>query len=112
MSCNFTASGNAGTITLNGDLTLATAAEFRALLIKALIDTDTITISFENTGAVDLSCVQLLCSAHRSAVRMGKQLVLTGAWPGPFRQIVNDAGFIRNAGCRLGSEKNCLWIVR
>ena len=60
-------SNNRGTLTLEGDLSLAQTEEFRMLLIKAIINVDELVIAFGKIRDVDLSCLQLLCSAHRSS---------------------------------------------
>ncbi len=112
MSSTIEMNGNRGIITLDGDLTLADAKTFRTHLIKALIDSDEVTVRFGDVAAVDLSCIQLLCSAHRSAVRLNKRLALQPGWPERFQQVAQDAGFSRSAGCRLDMQNSCLWTGR
>ncbi len=112
MSIIFQQSDSHGNVTLDGDLTLAQAGELRMSLIKALIDADDVVLRFGSVTEVDLSSLQLLCSAHRSAVRLNKQLVFFGKWPEPFRKAVEDAGYGRVTGCRLDCGNSCLWITR
>ncbi len=99
-------------MTLDGDLTLSQAGELRTLLIKALINADRVVLEFGSVTDIDLSALQLLCSAHRSAVRLNKQLIFSGEWPGLFKQAVSDAGYARFAGCHLDRENSCLWMRR
>ncbi len=101
--------GSEGTVTLEGNLTVDRAEEMRMLFIKALIDADRVTVRIGKVTDVDLSCLQLLCSAHRSAARMNRHLVFDGDWPDPFRQAVLDAGYSRLTGCRLDKDNSCLW---
>ena len=82
------------------------------LLIKALIDADRVDVVFGSVTDMDISCLQLLCSAHRSASRMKKQLSLSGDWPELLKQTVEEAGYVRLAGCRLDVNHSCLWIKR
>jgi anti-anti-sigma regulatory factor len=103
-------SGKQGNLTLDGDLTVNRAEELRMLLIKALIDADQVRVEFGPVTGVDLSCLQLLCSAHRSAGRMQRRLSLSGDWPEPFKQTVEQAGYARHTGCRLDSDHSCLWV--
>ncbi len=112
MSIIFEQTGNQGDLTLDGDLTLSQAGELRTLLIKALINADRVVLDFGSVTDIDLSALQLLCSAHRSAVRLNKQLIFSGEWPGLFKQAVNDAGYARFAGCHLDCENSCLWVKR
>ena len=103
-------SSDKGTIQLEGDLTLPNAAELRSILIKALINADAVTIKFGDVQDLDLSCLQLLCSAHRSAVRLKKQIQFEGSLPKILQETADAAGYLRLKGCQLGSEKSCFWI--
>lgn len=103
-------SGKQGNITLDGNLTVGQAEGLRMLLIKALIDADHIHVDFGTVTDVDLSCIQLLCSAHRSATRMKRNISLSGDWPELFQKIVEAAGYSRHAGCRLDADNSCLWV--
>ncbi len=105
-------SGKEGNITLDGEITLNHAEELRMLLIKALIDADRVVVDFGPVSDVDISCLQLLCSAHRSAGRMKKVVSLSRNWPAPFAKAVRDAGYKRLTGCRLDMDHSCLWVRR
>jgi ABC-type transporter Mla MlaB component len=104
-------SGKKDLIQCSGELTLDHAEELRSALIKALIDVDRVELDMEKVTAVDLSCLQLLCSAHRSAVRMNKLLALRHGRPDELNRAADEAGYLRRAGCRLDSYKTCLWRV-
>jgi ABC-type transporter Mla MlaB component len=110
MGATFNKSGNAGTITLNGELTLPYAEELKHVIIKAVLDVDDLSFAFADVEAADLSLLQLLCSAHRSAVRLHKKVGFSGALPKPFTDTVEAAGFSRLKGCKLDCEKSCLWM--
>ena len=103
-------SGKQGTITLDGNLTVGRAEELRTLLIKALIDAEQVRVDFGTVTDIDLSCIQLLCSAHRSATRMKRSVSLSGDWPELFKKIVKEAGYARHSGCRLDLDNSCLWV--
>ena len=105
-------SGKQGNLTLDGNLTVNQAEELRMLLIKALIDAEHVQVDFGPVSEVDLSCLQLLCSAHRSAGRMKRRLSLSGRWPEPFEKTVKEAGYTRLTGCRFDVDHNCLWVKR
>ncbi len=104
--------GKQGTITLEGDLTVNRAEELRMLLIKALIDADRVHIDFGAVHDADLSCLQLLCSAHRSAGRMKRSLSLSGNWPQPVEKTIRAGGYARLRGCPLDVDHSCLWVKR
>lgn len=111
MTALFKRTGNKGVITFKGELTLPHAEELRGVLVKALAETDDVSIAMEDVQDVDLSCLQLLCSAHRSAVRFQKRMVFSGELPRIFSDAVEAAGFARIAGCKLDCDHSCLWVA-
>ncbi len=104
-------SGSTCTVILEGEVTLPFAEELKKVLIKAMLDSDDIAVSMEHLQDTDLSCLQLLCSAHRSAVRLKKRIAFSGSPARIFRDTVDASGFARVRGCKLDCEKNCLWTA-
>lgn len=98
-----------GTVTFEGELTWDRADSIREKLIREIIDADSVEIRLGRVTAVDLSFLQLLCAAHRSAVRLNKKISLTGRSPLPFKEAVKDAGYARTIGCSPEREESCLW---
>ena len=110
MHALFNQSGGKCIITLEGDLTLPHAEELKGIFIKALQDSDDVSIAMENVHSVDLSCLQLFCSAHRSAARFKKHLMFHGNPPPILRDASEAAGYDRLRGCKLDCEGSCLWM--
>ena len=79
-------------VTLAGDLTLPRAGEIREQLLSAL-EGEEVVLRFGGTGAVDLSFVQLLCAARRSASVRERRLTVAGD---PVPRAV--ASLVRRAG--------------
>jgi len=102
-------SDNVEVVALRGDLTIAHAADLKQLLHESLDRSQRIAVRLEDVTAVDLSCLQLLCSAHRTASTLDKRLTLEGARPSLFRQAMQQAGFMRQKGCSLNHNTTCLW---
>lgn len=100
----------AGRLFLKGALTIEHAGELRQMLIDAFKKTDSVKLNLEDVTEVDLSCLQLLCSAHRTSLDLNKQLLLDGGQPESFQQAIRDAGFTRPVGCRRDPHQSCLWI--
>ena len=59
--------------------------------------------------SIDLSLIQLLCSAHRAAVKADKFFSLDRERPEVLRQAVQEVGFLRDRGCVLDSQGSCIW---
>ncbi len=107
----FERSGSEGVLTFDGELTLKHVDEIRVAFIKALIDANHVEIDFRNVTEADLSCLQLLCSAHRTSMKLNKRLNLVGSLPKNVREVAAAAGYSRSSGCAKDCEQSCLWIA-
>jgi anti-anti-sigma regulatory factor len=94
----------------NGEFTASQMQEARKLFIKSLIDSDDVVVDFREITAADLTCLQLLCSAHRSAGRLHKRFRFAGnARPPALNSAAEAAGFLRACGCSRDIGQSCLW---
>ncbi len=98
-------------ITLAGALTVHRAGEMKKALLQSILDADDVSVRFDQVQEADLSCFQMLCSAHRSAVRFNKRLHFSGELPRLFIEAAEAAGFSRLKGCKLDCEQSCLWMT-
>ena len=98
-------------VMLEGDLTVANAAELKTLLLEAMAAEGThIEVDLEGVSGLDLSFLQMMCSAARTARNRGKELSLTGTKSGVLLQARKAAGYIRQLGCNYNPTKSCLWV--
>jgi anti-anti-sigma regulatory factor len=111
MGATLKQSGDTRIILLEGDLTLPHAPEIRTAFMKALVEADDVLIRFGNVRELDLSCLQLLCSAHRSAARLKKRVRFEGDVPRKLSDAADTAGYSHLKGCKLDTENSCLWIA-
>lgn len=103
--------GKKGVLKLSGELTIQHAEELRTALIKAIISMDDLAIDCSGASRVDLSFLQLLCSAHRTFTRLNKRVALTECRPEVLQIAVKEAGFVRSRGCSLDRQNSCLWVT-
>ncbi len=103
-------SGNAGVLFLEGDLTINNAGKLKSALQSALDKVATVEIKFSKVTEIDLSCLQLLCSAHRESVLSDRKLKFAPRKPSSISALITSAGLPRYRGCSAKSYKNCLWI--
>ena len=96
------------TVNLTGNLTISRAVEILSLLNDSLESNDNVRIVLREVSNIDLSCLQLLCSAHRTAAAAGKELTLKTPLPDIFLQLIRQTGFNRQKGCVLSPNTNCL----
>ncbi len=97
-------------LTLSGELTIAHAVELKAAIREALDMTARVIVDLRSATGMDLSVLQLLCSAHRSAIGSGKRFELKGEDVPPLPEIRRAAGFARHRGCDFNPNENCLWV--
>ncbi len=103
-------SEKAGALTLEGGIGIEQAEGLKAALVSALGSVDRVMVDVEKLTAAGLPCFELLCSAHRTALSMGKELELSAPPPDPFTQTVRDSGYGRCKGCTPETHDSCLWL--
>ena len=95
---------------MNGPVTVATVGKAKAALQEALGAASAVTVSLESITSVDVSFLQLLCSAHRTAADADKVLTVTGTDQEPVASLLLQAGFLRHIGCHENTRRSCLWV--
>ncbi len=98
-------------ILLSGELTIRYAAEIRDALTVLIGEMSPVKVRIETAAEVDPAFLQLLCSAHRTANRMGKCLTLDTGDGAKIREQLEEAGFVRHIGCLLDCNNNCIWAA-
>jgi ABC-type transporter Mla MlaB component len=98
-----------GILILDDPLTIHRAGEIRNILAGSLEQVDQLAIAFADVKEVDLSCLQLLCSAHRTSRQLMKNLFLKDP-PEALHKAAEDAGYFQRVGCTPDSHNRCLWI--
>ena len=96
-------------LTFGGDLTVENIQQLYGTLQAALDNTRELSLTFTDVTAVDLSFVQLLCAAHRTAVRADKIMKVSSHRPEILKAAVRELGFVREEGCTLDIQGSCLW---
>lgn len=109
MTHSFQQSGDTGALAVSGALTIEDAAELKSVLVDALAVSSRLVLDLAEVEAADLCCLQLLCSAHRSAVRAGRSLELRNAGVG-FTACLRETGYARHLGCLNAMCPECLWL--
>ena len=93
---------------LTGKLTIARATELAASIGHMLADEDeAVVLDLGSVTAADVSFLQILCAAHRSALRDGKTLSITSPSE-EFLRTVKTMGFERTQACAGFAGEPCL----
>jgi len=99
-----------GVITIEGSIDIQNAEELKSNLIMAFQAGDKISVNVERLEDIDISCLELFCSAHLTSVDLKKTISFRSSIPETFRTKLTDAGFIRHTGCMHDKYRNCLWV--
>jgi anti-anti-sigma regulatory factor len=93
-------------------LSIRHAAGLKDTLVKALYSGDHVILNLSECSCVDLSCIQLICSAHRTALKMNKVIELGDTLPDTIAKAVEDAGYLHHKDCQSNVSRTCLWLRR
>ncbi len=97
-------------LTVSGSLTVKHAKALNAALLEAVRSAPAVEVDVENIDDVDISFAQLVCSAHRMAADLNKQMTITGLEQERFSRMLGRFGFFRHIGCHESTRKSCLWL--
>jgi anti-anti-sigma factor len=103
--------GKERAIVINGGLTIEYAAELKNALQQSLKDGERVSLDLSNVTEMDLSGLQILCSAHKTSVNLKKTLEFMQNTCEVFKETVRKSGYKRYTGCIKETEKSCLWII-
>lgn len=98
-----------GTVVLKGSLNIQHASRLKEMLLESLGRVHRLLIHVEEIEEIDLSCLQTLCSAHRTAIRSAKEISLEGRWSEGFRSVVEKSGYWGGGRCGSPQNVSCLW---
>jgi len=84
-------------LALDGDLTIRTIGQAHKTLAFAITEASKICVDLSGAKDADLTLVQLLLSAHRTAQRDGKSLHLSQPLPDTLLSEVVRGGFDRDS---------------
>ncbi len=97
-------------LALNGAQTVREAAQTRDQILAALADPADLALDCAGVIEADLSFIQIILAAHRSAGLHGKQLALAAPPPAALQHALERAGFAHPAAadpaCWTGPRLN------
>jgi anti-anti-sigma factor len=109
MNITFQQSGDNGTLAISGTLAIETTEAMKAGIVEAITAADKIMLDLSGVTSLDLCAMQLLCSAHRTATVLGKNLSLISVSEG-FSRDMRRAGYSRHVSCHNCVESRCMWL--
>jgi anti-anti-sigma regulatory factor len=99
-------------LTINGSVTIKNVGALKKVLIDMIDQTDNLIINIAEISDVDITFLQLLCSAHKTLLRNNKSLTISESCPESFRKTINKSGYSQHKGCGLDKNNSCLWLKK
>ena len=87
-------------VELEGELTIRSITELRERLLEALKSGRAVVAKIADDAVADLTFVQLIEAARRSAQAAGQTFALAGPATGPLLETLRRGGFVDSAGQR------------
>ncbi len=109
MTYDFETSGSSGVMKFKGELVLEHAKKIKTALLESMGQMNNIAIDLKQVTQIDLSCLQVFCSAHRTFDTQKKVLSFVENGEGLIVQTLNQAGLMKNKACGLELDTACLW---
>ena len=93
-------------IVAGGRLTLSRVARLHQELLDAFAASGRVDLFLHDVEEADLTFLQLICAAHRTAVARGVEFTVGGlSSAAPVLRLIREAGATQGAGCPEG----CPW---
>lgn len=111
MPLNSSVRENGEIIVTSGDrLTIENAAEFSRIIREAFEASKSIAIEFEPAVEIDITGIQIICSACKSAALSGNTFSYHGKRPQALADIISSSGAERHAVCKHNNDSTCVWF--
>lgn len=91
-------------------LTIDSIADFVALVREGLHQSNRVAIEFEPEMDIDVTGIQAVCSACKSAAAEGKVFSYYGQLPQALTDMISICGTGRNSICKQNNDSTCLWF--
>ena len=97
---------------ISGPLTVDRIDELRLLLQQAFARGKPVRLSLAAVTEIDIAGLQLICSAHRTAVMNGTDLVVIDSKGDVLAEAASEAWMLARAGCSEDRCGICIWEDR
>jgi len=112
MNFQIEASTKTGRLILNGEMGIQQAAALKDQLLNVQESVEHLVLDVESVTGLDVSALQIFCSAHRTFIKLRKEITFAGPLPPAWTDFMEAAGFARGKGCSVDSGNTCLWMKK
>ncbi len=99
-------------LSINGSVTIENANALKKVLIDLMDQTDSLLINISDISEVDVTFLQLLCSAHKTMISRNRTLTISERCPESFHKTISNSGYSQHKGCPLDKTDSCLWLKK
>ncbi|MDD2365275.1 MAG: hypothetical protein PHN84_03855 [Desulfuromonadaceae bacterium] len=111
MPLNSSVRENGSIVITSGDrLTIENASDFSRIVSESLHSSSSVLIEFDSSVEIDITGVQILCSACKSAANSGKIFSYQGVRPKALDDVIANSGAERHAFCKHNNDSTCIWF--
>ena len=96
------------TVQVSGTMTIPMARDVHTALVESFARAGQVLLDLEEVEEIDLTGLQLVCAAHRSALNSGKVFLVKGHRREEILLAATKAGFARRTGCTKDND-TCFW---
>lgn len=97
---------------VHGDVSIQSAQACLEVLRDFQRRGNDLRLDLDDVASADISFLQLICSLHRTCLKSGQHLTISGDMPDTFKTILAAAGYQRTKACTAGGTNPCLWTWR
>ena len=95
---------------ISGEMSIERVSDLKDILVRVLENSTHVTVCLSDVERIDTACLQLFCSAHRTALNAGKTLAFSANTPETVEREIRDSGYFRKTGCACNGDNKCLWL--
>jgi len=101
-----------GVIVINSGerLTIETVADFTRLIREGLSASKDVAVEFDANVEVDITALQVICSACKTAVAEGSTFTVRGSQPKVLADLIAASGAARHGLCKHNNNAACAWF--
>ena len=92
-----------------GRLCIDTAAELQQFLLAQATQGSTVKLDLSAIDDIDLTGIQVICSACRTMLDNSRPFQLTGSLPAAVTSAKEALGLQRQIACKHNDNKPCIW---
>jgi len=97
-------------VLVKGSLTIDNIAEFRQTLVEALEASNRVVLDLGELQEVDITAVQTICSACKTAAASQRSLSAEGQIPDCFQEFGKGIGAPHGVPCCQNCNEPCTWF--